>query len=77
MARLFAVRWPAAERNSSRLARRHVFGSLRGRRFLGRIGRDQLIDYARRKSWSIAEAERWLAQNLAEERATAEVPTPA
>jgi 5-methyltetrahydrofolate--homocysteine methyltransferase len=35
---------------------------------LGRIGRDQLTDYARRKGWSIAEAERWLALNLAEER---------
>ena len=31
---------------------------------LGRIGRDQLEDYARRKSWPIAEAERWLAPNL-------------
>jgi 5-methyltetrahydrofolate--homocysteine methyltransferase len=31
---------------------------------LGRIGRDQLEDYARRKSWSIAEAERWLALNV-------------
>jgi 5-methyltetrahydrofolate--homocysteine methyltransferase len=35
---------------------------------LGRIGRDQLTDYARRKGWSIAEAERWLTLNLAEER---------
>ena len=33
---------------------------------LGRIGRDQLEDYAQRKGWSIAEAERWLAPNLAE-----------
>jgi len=33
---------------------------------LGRIGRDQLEDYAARKGWSIAEAERWLAPNLAE-----------
>ncbi|HSH22238.1 MAG TPA: vitamin B12 dependent-methionine synthase activation domain-containing protein, partial [Candidatus Caenarcaniphilales bacterium] len=33
---------------------------------LGRIGRDQLEDYARRKGWSIAEAERWLALNLAD-----------
>jgi 5-methyltetrahydrofolate--homocysteine methyltransferase len=31
---------------------------------LGRIGRDQLEDYARRKGWTIAEAERWLAPNL-------------
>ncbi|CAN5780818.1 methionine synthase [soil metagenome] len=34
---------------------------------LGRIGRDQLADYARRKSWSLAEAERWLTLNLADE----------
>jgi 5-methyltetrahydrofolate--homocysteine methyltransferase len=33
---------------------------------LGRIARDQLADYARRKSWSIAEAERWLALNIAD-----------
>jgi 5-methyltetrahydrofolate--homocysteine methyltransferase len=33
---------------------------------LGRIGRDQLEDYARRKGWTIAEAERWLAPNLGE-----------
>ena len=32
---------------------------------LGRIDRDQVEDYARRKGWSIAEAERWLAPNLA------------
>jgi len=31
---------------------------------LGRIGRDQVEDYARRKGWSPAEAERWLAPNL-------------
>lgn len=31
---------------------------------LGRIGRDQLEDYARRKGWTLAEAERWLAPNL-------------
>jgi 5-methyltetrahydrofolate--homocysteine methyltransferase len=34
---------------------------------LGRIGRDQLLDYARRKGWSVQEAERWLAPNLADE----------
>ena len=33
---------------------------------LGRIGHDQLEDYARRKGWSVAEAERWLAPNLSE-----------
>ncbi|HIL90663.1 MAG TPA: methionine synthase, partial [Gemmatimonadetes bacterium] len=31
---------------------------------VGRIGRDQIEDYARRKDWSIEEAERWLAPNL-------------
>jgi 5-methyltetrahydrofolate--homocysteine methyltransferase len=33
---------------------------------LGRIGRDQLEDYARRKGWSIDDAARWLAPNLGE-----------
>jgi 5-methyltetrahydrofolate--homocysteine methyltransferase len=32
---------------------------------VGRIGRDQLEDYAKRKGWTIGEAERWLAPNLA------------
>jgi 5-methyltetrahydrofolate--homocysteine methyltransferase len=31
---------------------------------LGRIGRDQVEDYATRKGWTIAEAERWLSPNL-------------
>ncbi|MGB7290351.1 MAG: vitamin B12 dependent-methionine synthase activation domain-containing protein, partial [Candidatus Macondimonas sp.] len=31
---------------------------------LGRLGRDQVVDYARRKGWTLAEAERWLAPNL-------------
>jgi 5-methyltetrahydrofolate--homocysteine methyltransferase len=31
---------------------------------LGQINRDQVEDYARRKGWSVAEAERWLAPNL-------------
>ncbi len=31
---------------------------------VGRIARDQVEDYAARKGWSIAEAERWLAPNL-------------
>ena len=35
----------------------HYFG-------VGRIGRDQLDDYARRKGWSVDEAARWLAPNL-------------
>ena len=36
---------------------------------VGRIGRDQLEDFARRKGIDIAEAERWLAPNLAYEPA--------
>ena len=31
---------------------------------LGRIGHDQLQDYARRKGWSVDEAAQWLAPNL-------------
>jgi 5-methyltetrahydrofolate--homocysteine methyltransferase len=31
---------------------------------VGKIGRDQLEDYARRKGWSLQEAEKWLAPNL-------------
>ena len=31
---------------------------------VGRINRDQVVDYARRKGMSLAEAERWLAPNL-------------
>ena len=31
---------------------------------LGRIGRDQVGDYAARKGWTLSEAERWLAPNL-------------
>ena len=38
----------------------HYFG-------LGRIGHDQLEDYARRKGMPVADAERWLAPNLADE----------
>jgi 5-methyltetrahydrofolate--homocysteine methyltransferase len=37
----------------------HYFG-------LGRIGRDQLEDYARRKGMTVDEAARWLAPNLAD-----------
>jgi 5-methyltetrahydrofolate--homocysteine methyltransferase len=35
---------------------------------LGRIGRDQVADYARRKGWTLDEAERWLAPSLGYER---------
>ena len=31
---------------------------------LGKIGRDQLADYAKRKGWTLDEAERWLSPNL-------------
>ena len=31
---------------------------------LGRVGRDQVVDYAQRKGWTQAQAERWLAPNL-------------
>jgi 5-methyltetrahydrofolate--homocysteine methyltransferase len=31
---------------------------------VGRLARDQVADYARRKGWTLAEAERWLAPNL-------------
>ena len=35
----------------------HYFG-------VGQIDRDQVADYAQRKGWTVAEAERWLAPNL-------------
>jgi 5-methyltetrahydrofolate--homocysteine methyltransferase len=35
----------------------HYFG-------VGKIERDQVEDYARRKSWSVAQAEKWLAPVL-------------
>ncbi|HEX7128625.1 MAG TPA: vitamin B12 dependent-methionine synthase activation domain-containing protein, partial [Rhodanobacteraceae bacterium] len=31
---------------------------------VGRLGKEQVEDYAKRKGWSVAEAERWLASNL-------------
>jgi len=31
---------------------------------VGRVGRDQIEDYAQRKGWSLAEAEHWLSPNL-------------
>ncbi|HSE07327.1 MAG TPA: methionine synthase [Nocardioidaceae bacterium] len=34
---------------------------------VGRVSRDQVEDYARRKGWTLAEAERWLSPNLAYE----------
>jgi 5-methyltetrahydrofolate--homocysteine methyltransferase len=41
---------------------------------VGRIGRDQLEDYARRKGWSLEEAARWLSPNLAEDARLAALP---
>ncbi len=41
------------------------FGHPEARYFgVGRIGRDQVADYARRRGFSLAETERWLAPNL-------------
>jgi 5-methyltetrahydrofolate--homocysteine methyltransferase len=47
----------------------HYFG-------IGRMGRDQLGDYARRAGIPVEEAERWLAPNLADE-VVAEAPVEA
>ena len=44
------------------------FGHPQARYFsVGRVGRDQVADYAERKGIPLAEAERWLRQNLAYE----------
>jgi 5-methyltetrahydrofolate--homocysteine methyltransferase len=32
---------------------------------VGRVGQDQVADYAKRKGWTLKEAERWLSSNLA------------
>ena len=40
---------------------------------VGKIGRDQVADYAARKGMSIAEAERWLSPNLEYEPETVSV----
>jgi 5-methyltetrahydrofolate--homocysteine methyltransferase len=46
------------------------FGHPQARYFaVGRVGRDQVGDYATRKGMAVAEVEKWLAQNLAYERA--------
>ena len=31
---------------------------------VGRVGRDQVAEYAARKGWTLAQAERWLSPNL-------------
>ncbi|MGC6418051.1 MAG: methionine synthase [Bradymonadia bacterium] len=51
--------WPAAAVSGLYFARSEAryFG-------LGRIERDQVADYAKRKGWSVEEAERWLAPSL-------------
>jgi 5-methyltetrahydrofolate--homocysteine methyltransferase len=43
----------------------HYFG-------VGQIDRDQVVSYAQRKGWTLAEAERWLAPNLGYEPGAAE-----
>jgi 5-methyltetrahydrofolate--homocysteine methyltransferase len=35
---------------------------------VGKLGRDQVADYARRKGMTVEEAERWLSPNLGYER---------
>ncbi len=51
--------WPAAAVSGWYFAHpeSHYFG-------VGKIGKDQVEDYARRKGWTVAEAEKWLAPNL-------------
>jgi 5-methyltetrahydrofolate--homocysteine methyltransferase len=51
--------WPGASVSGLYFAhpQSHYFG-------VGKIERDQIEDYARRKGWSVAEAERWLAPVL-------------
>ncbi len=42
-----------------------IFGHPAARYFgVGKLGRDQVTDYARRKEWTLQEAERWLGPNL-------------
>lgn len=51
--------WPAASVSG------FYFNHPRARYFsLGKIGRDQVEDFARRKGFSVSEAERWLRPNL-------------
>jgi 5-methyltetrahydrofolate--homocysteine methyltransferase len=48
----------------------HYFG-------VGRLGRDQVEDYAARKRWTLEEAERWLGPNLGYEPAGVARPAAA
>jgi len=51
--------WPAAAVSGL------YFAHAEARYFgVGKIGRDQVADYAKRKGWSVEEAERWLAPIL-------------
>ena len=52
--------WPAASVSGFYFSHpgSHYFG-------VGKIGRDQVKDYARRKDMDVAEVERWLRPNLA------------
>jgi len=51
--------WPGASVSGLYLAHRDT------RYFaVGPLGKDQVADYAERKGWTVAEAERWLAPNL-------------
>ena len=52
--------WPAASVSGFYFSHpaSHYFG-------VGKIGRDQVEDYARRKGMDVAEVERWLRPNLA------------
>jgi 5-methyltetrahydrofolate--homocysteine methyltransferase len=51
--------WPSASVSGLYFShpQSHYFG-------VGKIERDQVEDYARRKGWSVAEAEKWLAPVL-------------
>ena len=51
--------WPGAAVSGLYFAhpQSHYFG-------VGKVERDQVEDYAKRKGWSVAEAERWLAPVL-------------
>jgi len=53
--------WPAASVSG------YYFGSPQARYFgLGKIGEDQVMDFAQRKGMSVAEAAKWLAPNMAD-----------
>ncbi len=58
--------WPASAVSGLYFAhpQSHYFG-------VGRIERDQIEDYAARKGWDVAVAERWLAPILAYDPAAA------